>query len=182
MAEGNSRYAVDITKALSRTVWVHRQEDGTLRAIAGPDHVVLRTPVPCRGENLTTVGEFTVDEGDIVPFTWSYAPLHLPPPEPVDPRAALEATEPFWSEWSARARLKVGGWRDAVMRSLITLKALTNSPTGGIVASPTTSLPETIGGIRTRVQRPERFPWLAGGRRRDPLGIKCTGLIDSLSV
>jgi hypothetical protein len=66
--------------------WVHRQEDGTLRAIAGPDQVVLRTPVPLHGKDLTTVGEFLVPEGDVIPFTLTYAPSHLPPPDPVDPR------------------------------------------------------------------------------------------------
>jgi GH15 family glucan-1,4-alpha-glucosidase len=137
--------------------WVHRQEDGTLRAIAGPDQVVLRTPVPCHGENLTTVAEFVVAEGEIIPFTLTYAPSHLPPPDPVNPEAALKATEEFWSEWSARARLEAGNWRDAVMRSLITLKALTYAPTGGIVAAPTTSLPETLGGIRNWDYR---FCWL----------------------
>jgi GH15 family glucan-1,4-alpha-glucosidase len=137
--------------------WVHRQEDGTLRAIAGPDQVVLRTPVPLQGKDLTTVGEFSVSEGDVIPFTLTYAPSHLPPPDPVDPQAALDATERFWLEWSGRARLEVGGWRDAVMRSLITLKALTYAPTGGIVAALTTSLPETLGGIRNWDYR---FCWL----------------------
>jgi len=141
----------------AKVPWVHRQEDGTLRAIAGPDQVVLRTPVPVRGEDLKTVGEFTVAEGETVPFTLTYAPSHLPPPEPANPQAALEATERFWTEWSGRARLEEGQWRDAVMRSLITLKALTYAPTGGIVAAPTTSLPETLGGIRNWDYR---FCWL----------------------
>jgi GH15 family glucan-1,4-alpha-glucosidase len=137
--------------------WVHRQEDRTLRAIAGPDQVVLRTPVPCHGKDLTTVGEFTVSEGDVIPFTLTYASSHLPPPDPADPQAALDRTKKFWLEWSGRARLEVGGWRDAVMPSLITLKALTYAPTGGIVAAPTTSLPETLGGIRNWDYR---FCWL----------------------
>ena len=137
--------------------WVHRQEDGTLRAIAGPDQVVLRTPISLHGKDLTTVGEFSVPEGDVIPFTLTYAPSHLPPPDPVAPQAALDATEQFWREWSGRARLEAGGWRDAVMRSLITLKALTYAPTGGIVAAPTTSLPETLGGIRNWDYR---FCWL----------------------
>jgi GH15 family glucan-1,4-alpha-glucosidase len=137
--------------------WVHRQEDGTLRAIAGPDQVVLRTPISLHGKDLTTVGEFSVSEGDVIPFTLTYAPSHLPPPDPVAPQAALDATEQFWREWSGRARLEAGGWRDAVMRSLITLKALTYAPTGGIVAAPTTSLPETLGGIRNWDYR---FCWL----------------------
>jgi GH15 family glucan-1,4-alpha-glucosidase len=141
----------------ARIPWVHRQEDGTLRAIAGADQAVLRTPVPLRGEGLETVGEFTIGEGETVPFTLTYAPSHLPPPDPADPAAALEATERFWTEWSSRARLEEGKWRGAVLRSLITLKALTYAPTGGIVAAPTTSLPETLGGIRNWDYR---FCWL----------------------
>jgi GH15 family glucan-1,4-alpha-glucosidase len=141
----------------ARVPWVHRQEDGTLRAIAGADQVVLRTPVRLEGANLKTVGEFTIAAGETVAFTLTYAPSHLAPPEPADPRAALEATERFWSDWSARARFEEGPWHGAVMRSLITLKALTYAPTGGIVAAPTTSLPETLGGIRNWDYR---FCWL----------------------
>jgi len=137
--------------------WVHRQEDGTLRAISGPDQTVLRTPAPLRGEGLATVGEFTVAAGERVPFTLTYAPSHLPPPDPVDPEAALAEAERFWAEWSGRARLEEGERRGAVMRSLIMLKALTYAPTGGIVAAPTTSLPETLGGIRNWDYR---FCWL----------------------
>jgi GH15 family glucan-1,4-alpha-glucosidase len=141
----------------AKVPWVHRQDDGTLRAIAGPDQVVLRTPVALRGENLKTVAEFSVAEGETVPFTLTYAPSHLSPPDPTDPHAALAATEQFWAAWSGRARLREGKWRGAVMRSLITLKALTYGPTGGIVAAPTTSLPETLGGIRNWDYR---FCWL----------------------
>ena len=122
--------------------WVHRQKDGTLRAIAGPDQLVLRTPVPIRGEGMKTVGEFTVAAGEAIPFTLTYAPSNLPPPDPTDPLAALERTEAFWREWSGRARIEEDERRAAVIRSLITLKALTHAPTGGIVAAPTTSLPE----------------------------------------
>jgi GH15 family glucan-1,4-alpha-glucosidase len=141
----------------ARVPWVHRQEDGTLRAIAGPDQVVLRTPVPIHGKDLVTAANFTVSAGETVPFTLTYAPSHLPPPDPTDPEAALDATERFWTDWSSRARLEEGKWREAVMRSLITLKALTYAPTGGIVAAPTTSLPETLGGIRNWDYR---FCWL----------------------
>ena len=141
----------------ARIPWVNRQEDGTLRFIAGADQAVLRTSVPLRREDLKTVGDFTIAEGETVAFTLTYAPSHLPPPDPADPAAALAATEAFWSEWSARARLEEGEWREAVMRSLITLKALTYAPTGGIVAAATTSLPETLGGIRNWDYR---FCWL----------------------
>ena len=115
--------------------WVYRQDDGTLRAIAGPDQAVLRTRVPLRGDGPRTIGDFTVAEGETISFTLSYAPSHLPPPDPTDPLAALEVTERFWNEWSAQARIEEGERHGAVMRSLITLKALTYGPTGGIVAA-----------------------------------------------
>ena len=137
--------------------WVYRQDDGTLRAIAGPDQAVLRTTVPLRGDGPKTIGDFTVAEGEAISFTLSYAPSHLPPPDPADPFAALEVTERFWNGWSAQARIEEGERHGAVMRSLITLKALTYAPTGGIVAAPTTSLPETLGGIRNWDYR---FCWL----------------------
>ena len=121
--------------------WVHRQKDGTLRAIAGPDQLVLRTPVPIRGEGMKTVGEFTVAAGEATPFTLTYAPSNLPPPDPMDPLAALERTEVFWREWSDRARIDEDERRAAVIRSLITLKALTHAPTGGIVAAPRPACP-----------------------------------------
>jgi GH15 family glucan-1,4-alpha-glucosidase len=78
--------------------WVYRQDDGTLRAIAGPDQAVLRTSVPLRGDGPKTIGDFTVAEGETISFTLSYAPSHLPPPDPTDPLAALEVTERFWNE------------------------------------------------------------------------------------
>ena len=127
--------------------WVRKLGDGTLRAIAGPDMVVLRTPVHLRGENLTTVGEFTVGEGDRVPFVLSYGPSHLRVPQAFTADAALQDTESYWTEWTRKGQVH-GPWKDAVARSLITLKALTFGPTGGIVAAPTTSLPERIGGDR----------------------------------
>ncbi len=127
--------------------WVTRLENGALRAIAGPDMAVLRTPVRVRGEDMTTVGEFTIAEGETIPLVLTYARSHKTLPEAGDPRTSLETTEKFWKEWSAKCR-PAGEWSEAVRRSIITLKALTYEPTGGIVAAPTTSLPEQIGGKR----------------------------------
>ncbi len=136
--------------------WVTRLEDGTLRAIAGPDMMTVRTPVHLHGKDMTTVGEFTVGPGDVIPFVLSYQPSHLPLRAPVDPTRALAATETFWRHWSAKCR-PAGPWSDAVLRSVITLKALTYAPTGGMVAAPTTSLPEQFGGGRNWDYR---FCWL----------------------
>jgi GH15 family glucan-1,4-alpha-glucosidase len=127
--------------------WVTRVEGGALRAIAGPDMVSLHTPVNVRGKDMTTVGEFIITRGETIPFVLTYSPSHLPLPKPVDPTGALAETETYWREWSAKCR-PAGRWSDAVRRSMITLKALTYAPTGGIVAAPTTSLPEHIGGVR----------------------------------
>ncbi len=127
--------------------WVARTEDGAWRAIAGPDMVTLRTPVNLVGRDLTTVAEFTVAEGETVPFVLGYAPSNGPVPPALDAKAALQATESFWRDWAKSCR-PAGDWSEPVMRSLITLKALTYAPTGGIVAAPTTSLPEMIGGAR----------------------------------
>jgi GH15 family glucan-1,4-alpha-glucosidase len=127
--------------------WVTQLGDGTLRAIAGPDMITLRTGVPLRGEGLTTVGDFTVSEGDVHTFVLTWSMSHLPPPTPIDPLRALARTERFWRAWARRCRYR-GAWRATVMRSLLTLKALTFAPTGGIVAAPTTSLPTEIGGSR----------------------------------
>jgi GH15 family glucan-1,4-alpha-glucosidase len=126
--------------------WVHKIEDGIL-AIAGPDMIVLRTDVPLRSENLKTQAEFTVAKGEKISFNLTWNPSNRPTPEPIDVDAALEKTEKWWREWSGRCSYK-GPWREAVLRSLITLKGLTFLPTGGIVAAPTTSLPELIGGVR----------------------------------
>ena len=137
--------------------WVKKNPDGSgLLAICGPDMTVLRTPIETRGEDLTTVADFEVGAGETVPFVLTYGPSHLPVPAPVDPARALQDTEEFWTEWCGRCSYD-GGNRDLVMRSLITLKALTYGPTGGIVAAPTTSLPEKLGGARNWDYR---FCWL----------------------
>ena len=127
--------------------WVSRLEGGLLRAIAGPDMLVLRTGVPLHGEDLRTVGAFTLGEAETATFVLSYGPSHQPPPVPVEPFRALAETEAFWRAWSSRCTYQ-GRWSEAVSRSLMTLKALTYAPTGGLVAAPTTSLPERIGGAR----------------------------------
>ena len=127
--------------------WVTRLEDGTLRAIAGPDMAVLRTPVHLFGRDMTTIGEFVVGQGETIPLVLTYSRSHRPLPNAVDPTASLEATEKFWTDWASKCR-PAGDWSEAVKRSVITLKALTYAPTGGIVAAPTTSLPEQIGGQR----------------------------------
>jgi GH15 family glucan-1,4-alpha-glucosidase len=126
--------------------WVQREGNGIV-AIAGPDMLHLQSDVALRGENFHTVGEFEVTPGQVRSFVLTWHPSHLLQPEPLDPRHALSATETFWREWTGRCSYQ-GEWRDAVIRSLITLKALTYAETGGIVAAPTTSLPERIGGVR----------------------------------
>jgi len=136
--------------------WVVRLDGETLRAVAGPDMVLIRTPVRLHGQDLTTVGEFTVIAGQSIPFILTYAPSHLPPPAPLHADSVLEATETFWTDWAAQCRQK-GECSEIVLRSLITLKALTYRITGGIVAAPTTSLPEKIGGERNWDYR---FCWL----------------------
>jgi GH15 family glucan-1,4-alpha-glucosidase len=127
-----------------------------LTAIAGPDRVTLRTTARLHGSDHHTLSEFTVAEGETVSFVLTYSPSHLDEPEPVDEFAALRDSEEFWREWSARCQYK-GRWRDAVHRSLITLKALIYRPTGGIVAAATTSLPEQPGGPRNWDYR---FCWI----------------------
>jgi len=137
--------------------WVKKDADGkALLAICGPDMTVLRTPVETHGEDLTTVADFEVGEGETVPFVLTYGPSHLPVHAPVDPIKALANTEAFWTKWASQCTYD-GGCRDLVLRSLITLKALTFAPTGGIVAAPTTSLPEKLGGARNWDYR---FCWL----------------------
>ncbi|MGY4473189.1 glycoside hydrolase family 15 protein [Bradyrhizobium sp. USDA 3364] len=138
--------------------WVKKNPDGEgLLAISGQDMTVLRTPVETRGQDLTTLADFEVGEGETVPFVLTYGASFQPVPEPIDPEAALRDTEDYWTEWCSRSTYDGSIQRDLVMRSLITLKALTFRPTGGIVAAPTTSLPEKLGGARNWDYR---FCWL----------------------
>jgi GH15 family glucan-1,4-alpha-glucosidase len=127
--------------------WVTHPPDGTFRAVAGPDMVTLQTPVLLIGKDLAHTAEFEVREGQTVPFVLTHGQSHLAPPVAADPESSLVQTEQFWTEWAARAA-PCGEWTEQVIRSLITLKALTYAPTGGIVAAATTSLPEHIGGVR----------------------------------
>ena len=126
--------------------WVTQLEDGSgVTAVAGPNLAVLRSPVPLQGKNFATVAEFDVVEGECVPFVLTRGQSHLPTPPEIDWNAALQKTESFWRDWSSRCS-HLGPWREAVKRSLLTLKALTYAETGGIVAALTTSLPEHLGG------------------------------------
>src|SRR5262245_13749343 len=127
--------------------WVVKAEDGRLRAVAGPDKLLLHSSAALHGKNFRTVGTFEVVAGETASFVLSYGSSHLPDPPQIDPTKLLAKTEQFWREWSARCQIE-GPWADAVRRSLITLKALTYAPTGGLVAAATTSLPEDLGGAR----------------------------------
>src|SRR6267143_5269426 len=127
--------------------WVERLPEGGISAIGGPERVVLRTPAPLRGEDLKTVGEFDVSAGETIPFVMSYGLSHLARPHPVDAEDAFRKVETFWRRWSSRCS-PAGPWSDAVKSSLVALKGLTYTATGGIVAAPTTSLPELPGGSR----------------------------------
>ncbi|MFD5276201.1 glycoside hydrolase family 15 protein [Pseudarthrobacter sp. NPDC058362] len=135
--------------------WVRRDEFG-LHAIAGPDAVYFATPAPLRGENMHTTSEFTVSAGERVPFVLTWAPSHVGRPQTVDAEEVLGTTYAFWRGWASQCAVK-GKYQDAVVRSLVTLKALTYGPTGGIVAAVTTSLPEQLGGSRNWDYR---FCWL----------------------
>jgi GH15 family glucan-1,4-alpha-glucosidase len=155
---GNVRIDVELVIRFdygSTTPWV-RRIDGRLLAIAGPDALVLATPVKLKGEHMTTQGSFVVGPGDRVPFVLTWYPSYEEPTESPDPFESLDDTEAWWREWSAKCCVE-GRHRDMVMRSLITLKALTYAPSGGIVAAGTTSLPEDIGGVRNWDYR---FCWL----------------------
>lgn len=135
--------------------WVRRVDD-RVEAIAGPDALSLWSDVETRGEDLTTVAEFEVAEGECVSFVLLWHRSHEPPRKRIDPRRELKETERWWRKWSERANCK-GQWDEPARRSLITLKALTFAPTGGVVAAATTSLPEWIGGVRNWDYR---FCWL----------------------
>src|SRR6266516_4185369 len=148
--------------------WVTRLEARTLRAIAGPDMMLLRSAVDVRGEDFMTVAEFTVGSGETLPFTLTYAPSHLPPPAAFDAASALEHTETFWTEWCRKGRV-AGPLSETVNRSLITLKALTYASTGGTVAAATTSLPEHLGGERRLMEW--IVPWLPGYEGAKPVRI-----------
>jgi GH15 family glucan-1,4-alpha-glucosidase len=134
---------------------VYRQ-NGDLVAVAGPDAAWLRTPVVTEHRDRTVHADFSVGPGDSAPFVLTWRASHLPPPRPLDPHAQLTGTEDYWREWMSSCRYD-GGWQEAVVRSLLTLKALTYAPTGGIVAAVTTSLPEQLGGVRNWDYR---FCWL----------------------
>lgn len=136
--------------------WVRRLPDGTLWAVAGPDALCLHTPVDHHGENLHTVATFSVAAGERVPFSLMWHPSTERPPPPPDALDAIATTERFWRDWCAQCTYE-GEWFAAVERSLLTLKALEYAPTGGIVAAPTTSLPEQLGGVRNWDYR---FCWL----------------------
>jgi GH15 family glucan-1,4-alpha-glucosidase len=135
--------------------WVQRTDRG-LKATAGPNTLLLETPLDVHGADHKTVAEFTIHEGEQIPLVLMWHASHKQPPDSLDPYDTLAHTEGWWKQWASRSTY-VGPWRDAVMRSLITLKALTFAPTGGLVAAATTSLPECLGGVRNWDYR---FCWL----------------------
>jgi GH15 family glucan-1,4-alpha-glucosidase len=154
--------------------WVRRAAGGLITAIGGPDALALRTPVHVHGVGLTSVADFTVAAGERVPFALRWYPSHHAPPPPLDVAPAIDETERWWRAWSERCGY-AGPWREAVLGSLVVLKALGYAPTGAIVAAATTSLPEALGGVRNWDYR---FCWLrdatftlmalmAGGHREE---------------
>jgi GH15 family glucan-1,4-alpha-glucosidase len=146
---GSVRLRMDLALRFDygRTVpWVTRLEDG-VRCVAGPNLALLHASVPVHGENLTTVAEFDIHQGQRIWFTLTYGESHEPDPDPIDAERALKDTESFWIPWANKLQYE-GKYRDIVERSLIALKAMTFRPTGGVVAAMTTSLPEFIGGVR----------------------------------
>ncbi len=140
--------------------WITRLDDGAWRAVSGPDSAVLRTPVRLHASHRKIAGEFTVSAGQIVQFALTYGASHLAPPGAIDPIKALTETETSWRGWASQAK-PPRQWSDPLRRSLITLKALTHFPSGGIIAAPTTSLPERLGGKRNWDYR---FCWLRDAR------------------
>ena len=126
--------------------WVRRIADGRI-AVAGPDGLCFRTPVEHRGENMRTIGEFTVRKGDRVPFTLTWYPSNERPPRAINAENAYRDTVDYWEDWADQCAYR-GKWKEDIHTSLAVLKALTYAPTGGMVAAPTTSLPEKIGGER----------------------------------
>jgi GH15 family glucan-1,4-alpha-glucosidase len=135
--------------------WIEKT-DGGIRLTVAPESLILRTPaaVECTEHNVR--GQFTVKKGERVPFVLSWQAAHLPPADPLEPASALAETERWWKEWSGRSRYR-GAYKEVVDRSLIVLKAMSYAPTGGIIAAPTTSLPEEVGGVRNWDYR---FCWL----------------------
>jgi len=132
----------------SAVPWVTRLHDNHgIRAIAGPDKILLCSAVPMHGEDFAHHAAFEVGEGERLPFIATYCASHFKDPQPVDAEHALAETQAYWKQWCARCTA-TGEWSELVLRSLVTLKALTYAPTGGMVAAPTTSLPERIGGVR----------------------------------
>ena len=127
--------------------WVRRTAEREMTAVAGPHQVVLRSQVQLEGENMHSAADFEVGEGETVDFVLAYAPSFAPLPSPVDVGTELEDTEREWHDWAAQCR-DGGPWNHLVRRSLMTLRALTYRPTGGIIAAATTSLPEKLGGER----------------------------------
>ncbi len=127
--------------------WVTRAPDGALTAVAGPHKLVLRTPAPIQGKDLRTIASFTITAGETIPFVLTHGASHLPAAKELDVKAALARTERFWRGWTRQCS-SAGEWSGPVRRSLITLKGLSYAPTGGIVAAPTTSLPEQLAGVR----------------------------------
>ena len=136
--------------------WVSRRDSRTMTAVAGPHMLTFRTPAEVKGENMHSVAEFTLRKGESMPFVLAYSESFQPLPLSVDAHISLEETERYWRRWSGICKVK-GKWRNAIMRSLLTLKSLSYAPTGGIVAAATTSLPEKIGGTRNWDYR---FCWL----------------------
>ncbi len=138
--------------------WVRRLDDGRLTAVAGPDRLTLCTPVETRGEHMRTVAEFSVGEGEEVPFSLSWSAAFKPVPDAASAADTIETATKGWNEWANAYKPEGSGeWSEAALRSLITLKALAHRETGGIIAAATTSLPEQLGGPRNWDYR---FCWL----------------------